>query len=289
MIRTALFGEHLKEDPDEEGVFRASSYEQPFEIVSIQHLKFDNELCGPTQAVCEISIPHGKSLSVYTRFRFVVHWPKRLWRWIPTIWDRSGVLVDIRIADCRETISEKWDSLQSCIIPIPYLNLFMIAPGKLVAASYNPHLKYARVLESDVWKDYIKDLPKNQKSVAYHWCYKSENVTQAISKSKPFRCFMSLGVKKQGVGFRQILQFTTIWSIAFLLILTITKTIDLSNIFNLIINFCKESGIIGILSITLVVTSYILWLATGLVAIPALIFRISKAVRYRNLNRLFRV
>ena len=296
-IRTALFGERLEtlaQESKNKVQYKSVSYENtPFYIIPVHKAEFAEEYCDATASICKISVNnHTRENHIqdfYIRLRFIVHWPKRIWRWIPSFLDRSGALFDVRIADCRETINKKWDEIIDNIVPIKSANVFLIAPGKLTLATNNPNLKYARVLESSVWINYIEDVRENKKYVAYHWCYQSARGKHDIDTVNPFRCFMSLAVRKQGVSFRNILQFIILSAIIFVVGLGLIGILELSRVVVFLENTYVNSSLPVMIAYSTALILFLLWLATGLLIIPAVINRIIMAIKYRDINRLIKI
>jgi len=141
----------------------------------------------------------------YIRIRFEVYNLGRTWIWKPF---KRGAIIDLRVADLRETISlQPWNDLKSRIIPIADLYLFVVAPSWLQHASSSPSLKYMRLLEGRVWENYLgrkTDFFRLEKMVIYYWRKGSVKVpedSREVSGFKkkiqtdiisPFRAFLDL-------------------------------------------------------------------------------------------------
>jgi len=141
----------------------------------------------------------------YIRVRFEVYNLGRTWIWKPF---KSGAIIDLRVADLRETISlQPWNDLKSRIIPVADLYLFVIAPSWLQHASSSPSLKYMRLLEGRVWENYLgrkTDFFRLEKMVIYYWRRGSAktlgNALETNTSGKevktdtvsPFRAFLDL-------------------------------------------------------------------------------------------------
>ncbi len=141
----------------------------------------------------------------YIRVRFEVYNLGRTWIWKPF---KSGAIIDLRVADLRETISlQPWNDLKSRIIPVTDLYLFVVTPSWLQHASSSPSLKYMRLLEGRVWENYLgrkTDFFRLEKMVIYYWRKGSAitpgNLLEANASGKelktdtvsPFRAFLDL-------------------------------------------------------------------------------------------------
>lgn len=141
----------------------------------------------------------------YIRVRFEVYNLGRTWIWKPF---NSGAIIDLRVADLRETISiQPWNDLKSRIIPVADLYLFVVAPSWLQHASSSPALKYMRLLEGRVWENYLgrkTDFFQLEKMVIYYWrkgSVRAPGDASEASESRkeaktdtvsPFRAFLDL-------------------------------------------------------------------------------------------------
>jgi len=81
-------------------------------------------------------------------------------------------------------------ALESLILPIKELNLFLIAPGSLQFRAVSPPLHYMRLLEGRVWEPYLgraADFWRTGKLVICEWRNKD-----SVSPMAPFRAFVDL-------------------------------------------------------------------------------------------------
>src|ERR1035438_4562491 len=93
----------------------------------------------------------------YLRFRFPVEHAGNLWLPKRTLLALNGALIDLRVADIRESQEARdWASFRDRIVPINKLNAFVVAPVSLHLRSASPMLKYVRLLEGLAWKPYIR-------------------------------------------------------------------------------------------------------------------------------------
>ena len=145
-------------------------------------------------------IPAGEKK--YVRIRFDVYNLGRTWIWKPF---KGGAILDLRVADLRETIIfEEWDDLENRIVPIDDLYLFVVAPSWLQHASSSPQLRYMRVLEGRVWENYLRrktDFFRLEKMVIYYWrrgstpSEKNRAHPESLKRTNtitPFRAFLDL-------------------------------------------------------------------------------------------------
>lgn len=128
----------------------------------------------------------------YLRLRFKIRNHGRAWQWKRSLFAKYGALVDLRVADVRETWNVRdGEALKKRIIPIKEIFLFVIAPTWLQSRQVSPPTKYLRLLEGRAWKPYVGNASDIQmgKLLVYYW----KNMKDVeVSKDNPFRAFLDL-------------------------------------------------------------------------------------------------
>lgn len=145
--------------------------------------------------------PSAKDEVTYTRVRFRLGDPGALWRWEdPGIW-RVGALVDVRLADLRD--SRHLAPYSGRVLSADRVGYFVVAPPRLHLQHASPELRYARVLEGRSWEEYLHcatDLRRSTKLLIYHWSDASVGVVPDDvegAEDHPFRGFLDLGQRSR--------------------------------------------------------------------------------------------
>jgi hypothetical protein len=128
--------------------------------------------------------------SAYVRLRLPVRRLGRIWNWIPSRFVKRGAVVDVRVADLRESVAIRGGhDYATKIVKIDQLNVFIIVPARLQTHRHSPHLRYARVLEGQVWEHYLgraTDMRRSGKFIVNFWREK------AVDSNHEFRGSLSL-------------------------------------------------------------------------------------------------
>jgi hypothetical protein len=128
----------------------------------------------------------------YIRVRFRIRNAGRTWTWKKSGLAKNGALIDLRVADLRETTFEEcWMAFRDKIISIGKLNIFVIAPTWLQLRAISPPYHYMRLFEGRIWEKYLRravDLRRREKLVIYQW----RNNSKAVNASNPFHVFLDL-------------------------------------------------------------------------------------------------
>lgn len=198
----------------------------------------------------------------YVRVRFEVRHLGRTWIWKRSGLAKNGALIDLRIAEIRET----WDVpdadvLQDQIVPIQNLFLFVIAPTSLQLRATSPPLRYMRLLEGRAWEPYVghaTDIRRSGKLMVYYWRYNANDQNPPIDSIKPFRAFLDLSQEFGMTSWRDHLRTFLLLLIAIPILYYIFLLIREN--YNKEFDFREFASSIG-LPITLVsVSSFLLWL-----------------------------
>lgn len=100
---------------------------------------------------------------------------------------RSGLIVDFRMADVRESrFSDTERVLRDRIMPVQMANVFLVLPAAHQFAEYSPTVKYVRLLEPGAWRDYLKGAAyrrTRERLVVYHFS------GERIHPDSPFRVY----------------------------------------------------------------------------------------------------
>lgn len=144
----------------------------------------------------------------YVRCRFRVSSFRRHW-----LRQESGALVDLRVCDVRESVSERnLIALAAWIVPIQTLNMFVIVPASLKCRAANPTPRHVRMLEGEAWSSYLQRSARSlrtRKLAVYYWRGGGEP-TKYIDKRNPFRAFLDLTEERVVLGWRSYLVFAVI-------------------------------------------------------------------------------
>ncbi|MBI2987638.1 MAG: hypothetical protein HYY45_12810 [Deltaproteobacteria bacterium] len=156
---------------------------------------FEKDLSGANYSFWKLNLsPHLEmGEEAYMRIRFKVRNPGRTWIWKHSGIAKYGAVVDLRIADVRETVTmPDWNAFENRILKIQKLNVFVSAPAPLQLRVTNPPLHYVRLLEGRAWEPYIGravDLLRLSKLVIYQWRNCEDD---PVDHNAPFRIFIDL-------------------------------------------------------------------------------------------------
>ena len=157
------------------------------------HTELSNLQKGYSLWTINVSPALKKDEECYTRVRFELRSLGRVWVWKRSGLSKTGALVDIRVADVRQSVSV-WRELEDQIVPIQGINVFVISPASLQFRSTSPPFHYMRILEGRVWEPYLgraSDLMRRGKLVIFQW-RNNPNVDPKIDPTCPFRVFLDL-------------------------------------------------------------------------------------------------
>lgn len=105
----------------------------------------------------ELREPLKTGESGYIRFRQQIKKPGVLWTSKGWGYAKRGIIVDLRVADVRESnILGLGRAEAPHIVPIQRLFLFLGAPSYFVPKHVSPPLHYSRLLEAQIWQKYLK-------------------------------------------------------------------------------------------------------------------------------------
>jgi hypothetical protein len=127
----------------------------------------------------------------YARVRFELRNLGRAWVWKRSGLAKTGALVDLRVADVRQAVSE-WNALEDQIVPIQGINVFVISPASLQFRATSPSFHYMRLLEGRVWEPYLRrssDFRRSAKLVIFEW---RNNAGSQVDPAHPFRVLLDL-------------------------------------------------------------------------------------------------
>lgn len=156
-----IFGRALETRHDANGaVIRFPETWQPGGDVRIMPTtaEYSPGLSGRNEAVwnLECRSPIGAD-PVYSRFRFHVQRPGRLWTWKKSLLRKNGARLDLRVADVREAWHhQRADELRDRLVTITQLRCFVIVPAWLQQINVHPVPYYIRLLEGRAWEGYLK-------------------------------------------------------------------------------------------------------------------------------------
>jgi hypothetical protein len=126
----------------------------------------------------------------YLRLRFRGRRAGRAWRWQWSGLSRTGALVDLRVADFRETrLVPDQERVAASLVSVAVLSAFVIAPDRLHERMIRPPPRYVRLLEGRAWEPYLgraTDLRRAGKFTVWSW-----HATH-VDADHPFRGFLDL-------------------------------------------------------------------------------------------------
>jgi hypothetical protein len=132
----------------------------------------------------------------YFRFRLPVKSPKRYW--LSQGWGlaKKGNIVDIRIADARESalLFEGEEEIEHIAI-INRMFLFVGMAANFLPRHASPDFYYSRALEPKVWNKYLGSIGRfneSTKIVIHQWRNAKQGSFESITKDNPFRVYMDV-------------------------------------------------------------------------------------------------
>lgn len=149
-----------------------------------------------------------KGDSAYIRVRFPISGIGRTWQWTKSRLVRNGAIFDFRISDIRSSQKVAGGSqLIDRIRPIRSVAAFVMAPIWLHAATLHPEPAYIRLLEGNVWSDYLErspELSRRSRLVVYYW-REEPDPGKPITTQNPMRAFAQFRVTARSSAIRTAL------------------------------------------------------------------------------------
>jgi hypothetical protein len=132
----------------------------------------------------------------YVRFRLQIKKPGALWNSKGWGYAKRGMIVDLRIADVRESNILGLGKAEAIhTVPIKHLFLFLGAPSYFVPKHVSPPLHYSRLLEPNVWKQYLNASSRFPTSISIHQWRSDGAGTEAakpVDLDHPYRAYMDI-------------------------------------------------------------------------------------------------
>lgn len=154
-----------------------------------------------------------KGESAYVRIRFPISGTGRTWQWTKSRLIRNGAIFDFRISDIRSSKKvHSGSQLIDRIRPIHSVATFVMAPIWLHANTLHPKPEYIRLLEGNVWSDYLErspELSRKSRLVVYYW-KSATKPGKPISTQNPVRAFAQFRVTTRPSAVRTALIATPI-------------------------------------------------------------------------------
>lgn len=132
------------------------------------------------------------------RLRISLKDPGALWTSKGWAYAKRGMIVDLRVADVRESNFLGLGKPESrYIVPIKHLFLFLGAPSYFVPKHVSPSLHYSRLLEPKVWGHYLNASSLFSKSPAisiHQWRSEGGGTAKArpVDLDNPYRAYMDI-------------------------------------------------------------------------------------------------
>lgn len=144
----------------------------------------------------ELTDPINPNEMTYVRFRIQPRTAGALWTDKGWGFAKKGIIVDLRIADIRESILLNFGRQEAnYLVPLKRLFLFLGLPSSYVPNHYSPPLHYSRLLESQVWKNYLDGRYRRDAQISIHqWRSRDAGMAapEPIDKERPYRAYMDL-------------------------------------------------------------------------------------------------
>jgi hypothetical protein len=163
--------------------------------VSVNESQLHGELSNSRQGYSLWSIKIAPTIrkdeECYVRVRFELRSLGRTWVWKRSGISKTGAIVDLRIADVRQAVSE-WKTFEDQLIQIQAINVFVIAPPSLQFRATSPSYHYMRLLEGRVWEPYLRrksDIRRSGKLVIFEW---RNDANSKVDTTCPFRVLLDL-------------------------------------------------------------------------------------------------
>lgn len=133
---------------------------------------------GGGSSLCHLVFdpPLPASAKSYSRVRFDLNSLGRLWVWNRSFGTAKGAVADIRVADLREAaLLGASPAFAARIVSVATLNCFVIVPVSFRRLLCSPEVRYLRLLEANVWREYLPRRCRSQKLLVHFW--REKNVT----------------------------------------------------------------------------------------------------------------
>jgi hypothetical protein len=152
-----------------------------YEAFSLWRLQFSNELKAVEKA--------------YIRVRFRIKSLGRFWVWQTSRARGRTAVVDVRVGDLREAVVlRNAQEYASRLVTVKRLNCFVMIPVAFERRLCSPEVRYLRLLEGEVWKDYLPKPTKGEKILVQYW--RGENV----GKDSEFRGLLHIAAAPARMG-----------------------------------------------------------------------------------------
>jgi hypothetical protein len=210
-VAQLIFGKPVRTDQAHgKIIIERSDGDLEWDVMSIAQAKCERVVALSSSTfsfwTIELSTPIEVGNAAYVRVRFDVSNIGRTWIWKRSFLGSSGAIVDLRIADVRESWRiERMSEYQTRIVNINRLFLFLIAPASLQYRATSPGLHDLRLHEGRVWENYLQrktDFGRKGKYVIYQW---RNDKDAPISQMDAFRAFIDLSFEYGIPPFRQCL------------------------------------------------------------------------------------
>ncbi len=151
----------------------------------------------------------------YFRMRFEVE-PSRSWEWQPTavLRRKSGLLVDLRVADVRSTVElAGGESILSRVCKINRAYIFAVLPQSLSPSTVSPEPSYIRLLEPRVWGRYLDRKAEffGRRLVVYQWkSDKHPDGKPSVTINRPIRLYGRFNLRTRYGTIRAIIVATVL-------------------------------------------------------------------------------
>lgn len=140
--------------------------------------------------------------SGYVRVRFPVVGTGRTWQWTRSRFMRTGAIFDFRISDIRGSAKvEGGSQLIDRIRPVTSVAAFVMAPIWLHGRTLHPEARYIRLLEGNVWANYLDrspELSRRSRLVVYYW--KHADPQKPVTIQHPMRAFAEFKIDARRSG-----------------------------------------------------------------------------------------
>ncbi len=137
----------------------------------------------------ELNEPIRAGETAYVRFRIKMKNRGALWTSKGWGFAKRGTIADLRVTDIRESVLLGLGRNEAMhIVEIEKLFLFLGVPSYFVPNHYSPPLHYSRLLEPEVWRDYLQGKYERHTRISMHqW-----RSNAPIDADRPFRAYMDL-------------------------------------------------------------------------------------------------
>lgn len=119
----------------------------------------------------------------YLRVRLAVRSLGRFWVWHPSRGGGRAAVADVRVADLREAaVLRHARDYATRLAAIRRLNCFIMVPVGFEHRFCSPPVRYLRLLEAEVWRDYLPDKSAKHKLLVHYW-----QVKEGVAVGSEFR------------------------------------------------------------------------------------------------------